>query len=444
MTSDDDMVVLPGTLRARHPEQTWQALAPYLPGFGITRVARQTGLDCIGVPVWTAVRPASLTLSTSQGKGLTDDLAKLSAVLEAAELWHVEQPLPVAEIGTAEDVAPDCPVAELPLTVPYSNDILTRIVWEWTFGTRLISGTTALVPVDLVRRRSQRPDWAPDLLRATSTGLACGNTRDEALLHALFEVVERDVLYRDGQTGRQLRTLIDPHTIGDPDGREVVDRLADAGMEMELALVDGPYGLPVCVAYLWSEDHPHVFAAWRVPHQPRYRGHPGTDRGRTVPGDRDRRHPRRPPRRQPRLRHPATPARDTSGTRAVAAGDSPLHPAHRRIHRPHPGRDRTDRTRHRTRTGGPGPVRAGPARPRRTGHLPRYPLTDQEGDAPMTHPTNLPSPSRPVRRWRTISTRSTQHGPTPISSPACTRERWARTTRTRSPPPARATGRCWG
>ncbi|MDX2758373.1 YcaO-like family protein [Streptomyces europaeiscabiei] len=260
MTSDDDMVVLPGTLRARHPEQTWQALAPYLPGFGITRVARQTGLDCIGVPVWTAVRPASLTLSTSQGKGLTDDLAKLSAVLEAAELWHVEQPLPVAEIGTAEDVAPDCPVAELPLTVPYSNDILTRIVWEWTFGTRLISGTTALVPVDLVRRRSQRPDWAPDLLRATSTGLACGNTRDEALLHALFEVVERDVLYRDGQTGRQLRTLIDPHTIGDPDGREVVDRLADAGMEMELALVDGPYGLPVCVAYLWSEDHPHVFA----------------------------------------------------------------------------------------------------------------------------------------------------------------------------------------
>ncbi|MFD9122256.1 YcaO-like family protein [Streptomyces bottropensis] len=40
--------------------------------------------------------------------------------------------------------------------------------------------------VDLVRRRrAQRPTWAPDLLRATSTGLACGNTRDEALLHAL-------------------------------------------------------------------------------------------------------------------------------------------------------------------------------------------------------------------------------------------------------------------
>ncbi|MER6160331.1 YcaO-like family protein [Streptomyces sp. NPDC001868] len=260
MTGDDDMVVLPGTLRARRPEETWQVLAPYLPGFGITRVARLTGLDCVGLPVWTAIRPDSLTLSTSQGKGLTDDLAKLSAVMEAIELWHVEQPLPVVASGPAAEVAPDCPVAELPLTVPHSADVLTRVVWEWTPGTRVLSGTTALVPVDLVRRRAQRPDWAPDLLRSTSTGLACGNTRDEALLHALFEVVERDVLYRDGQAGGRSRTLIAPHTIGDTDGREVIDRLTDAGMDVELALVDGPYGLPVCVAYLWSEDHPYVFA----------------------------------------------------------------------------------------------------------------------------------------------------------------------------------------
>ncbi|MGJ3558795.1 hypothetical protein ACR6C2_07395 [Streptomyces sp. INA 01156] len=29
-------------------------------------------------------------------------------------------------------------------------------------------------------------------------------------MHALLEVVERDVLYRDGQSGGQQRTLIDP------------------------------------------------------------------------------------------------------------------------------------------------------------------------------------------------------------------------------------------
>ncbi|MEU3353083.1 YcaO-like family protein [Streptomyces sp. NPDC037389] len=260
MTGVDDLVALPGTVRARTPEQTWQAVAGYLLDYGITRVADLTGLDCVGLPVWTAIRPASRTLSTSQGKGATDLLAKLSAVMEAIELWHVEQPLPVAACGPAADVAPDCPVAALPLTVPYPGHTLARVVWEWTPGTALLSGEKVLLPVDLVRRRAQRPEWSPDLLRATSTGLACGNTRDEALVHALFEVVERDVLYQDGQLDGRRRTLIAPATVDDPHGREVIDRLVAAGMALEIALVDGPYGLPVCVVYLWSDDHPVVFA----------------------------------------------------------------------------------------------------------------------------------------------------------------------------------------
>ncbi|HEY9372281.1 YcaO-like family protein [Streptomyces sp.] len=255
-----ELVALPGTVRARTPEETWQAVAGRLGEFGITRVADLTGLDCVGLPVWTAIRPASKTLSTSQGKGATALLAKLSAVMEAIELWHVEQPLPVAAYGPAAEVAPDCPVAALPLTAGYPERALTRMVWEWTAGTGLVNGAKMLLPVDLVRRRVQRRPWTPDVLRTTSTGLACGNTRDEALLHGLFEVVERDVLHRDKQADGKRRTLIEPGSVDDPHGREVIERLAAAGMALEIALVDGPYGLPVCVAYLWSEDYPVVFA----------------------------------------------------------------------------------------------------------------------------------------------------------------------------------------
>ncbi|MCQ6246205.1 YcaO-like family protein [Streptomyces malaysiensis] len=260
MVRGDHLVELPGTVRARPPEETWEVLASRLPRYGITRVARLTGLDCIGLPVWTAIRPASLTLSTSQGKGATDLLAKLSAVMEGIELWHVEQPLPVAVRGPAEDVHPGYPVSALPLTGPFAERALSRLVWDWTPGTGLVSGEAVLLPADLVRRRAQRPEWSPDVLRATSTGLACGISRHEAVLHALFEVVERDVLYRDGQSGGRRRTLIDPATVDDPYGREVIDRLTAAGMRVELALVDGPYGLPVSLAYLWSTDYPAVFA----------------------------------------------------------------------------------------------------------------------------------------------------------------------------------------
>lgn len=255
-----ELVALPGTVRARTPEETWGTLAGRLGEFGITRVADLTGLDCVGLPVWTAIRPASRTLSTSQGKGATALLAKLSAVMEAIELWHVEQPLRVAAMGPAAEVAPDCPVIALPTTAPYPEQALARMVCEWVAGTGLVGGAKALLPVDLVRRRSQRPPWTPDVWRATSTGLACGNTRDEAAVHALFEVVERDVLYRDAQAGGRRRTLIDPRTVDDPLGQEVIAQLAAAGMALETALVDGPYGLPVCVAYLWSEDYPVHFA----------------------------------------------------------------------------------------------------------------------------------------------------------------------------------------
>ncbi|MFJ2110759.1 YcaO-like family protein [Streptomyces sp. NPDC087850] len=260
MAGVDELVALPGTVRARTPEETWAAVAGRLDEFGITRVADLTGLDVIGLPVWTAIRPASRTLSTSQGKGATALLAKLSAVMEAIELWHVEQPLPVAAHGPAAEVAPDCPLSALPTTAPYPQDALARVVCEWAAGTGLVTGAKALLPIDLVRRRGQRPAWTPDVWRATSTGLACGNTRDEALLHALFEVVERDVLHRDAQSGVRRRTLIDPRTVDDPLGREVIARLAAAGMALEIALVGGPYGPPVCVAYLWSEDYPVVFA----------------------------------------------------------------------------------------------------------------------------------------------------------------------------------------
>lgn len=256
----DELVELPGTVRARPPEETWAALANHLPAFGITRVADLTRLDCIGLPVWTAIRPASLTLTASQGKGATNMLALLSAVMEAIELWHVEQPLPGGVRGPALEVRPGYPLSALPLIRPYPEPALARMVLDWTAGTGLLSGRSTPVPVDLVRRRAQRPPWAPDVLRATSTGLACGNTRDEAVLHGLFEVVERDVLWRDEQAGGQRRTLIDPATVDDPFARSVIELLARAGMAAEMALVDGPYGLPVCLAYLWSEDFPAIFA----------------------------------------------------------------------------------------------------------------------------------------------------------------------------------------
>ncbi|MFF4010636.1 YcaO-like family protein [Streptomyces sp. NPDC001717] len=250
-----DRVQLDGTVRTRIPQETWQALARDLaPRYGISRVARLTALDSLGLPVHTAIRPASHTLTATQGKGATDLLSRISAVMEAIELWHTEQPLPADEFGSYREIVPGYPFSALPLRTDAAG--LERVRLEWTAATGLIRGVRTLVPCDTVRRRAERLPWQPDILRATSTGLAAGNTLDEAALHGMYEVIERDTLHTDDLADGRHRTLIDPASVKDPYCADLIARVLRAGAALELVHVANTYGVPVCTAYLWSEDYP--------------------------------------------------------------------------------------------------------------------------------------------------------------------------------------------
>ncbi|WP_331721545.1 YcaO-like family protein [Streptomyces sp. NBC_00212] len=251
-------IYLDGTVRARVPHETWAALVPLLPRYGITRVARLTGLDYVGMPVWTAIRPTSQTLTATQGKGASDDLAKISAVMEGIELWHAEQPLRTVRRAPAADLDLPYPLAALPFKAMAPG--AEELQLDWVAGTGVLSRRHVLVPLGLVQRAAARPMWEPDLFHTSSTGLACGNDRDEALLHAMYEVIERDALFTDQLASGAGRTLIDPATVTDPYCRRLLLQLMGAGVAMELVSVDNGYDIPVCLAYLWSEDYPVTFA----------------------------------------------------------------------------------------------------------------------------------------------------------------------------------------
>src|SRR5215831_2266787 len=85
---------LGGTIREIAAKETLARIRPSLSDFGITRLANITGLDTIGIPVWTAVRPLGCSLSVSQGKGVSHELAVVSAIMESVEVFHAEQPRP--------------------------------------------------------------------------------------------------------------------------------------------------------------------------------------------------------------------------------------------------------------------------------------------------------------------------------------------------------------
>src|SRR5262249_1044408 len=53
--------------------------------FGIARISDITGIDNIGIPVYTSVRPLSESISIHSGKGLEKWGARAGAIIEAIE-----------------------------------------------------------------------------------------------------------------------------------------------------------------------------------------------------------------------------------------------------------------------------------------------------------------------------------------------------------------------
>src|SRR5437764_407034 len=80
-----------GTHRVVSPSETLERFMGKKESMGITRLCNITHLDNIGIPVVIAVRPASRSLSVSQGKGLTLEAAKASALMESIETYHAER-----------------------------------------------------------------------------------------------------------------------------------------------------------------------------------------------------------------------------------------------------------------------------------------------------------------------------------------------------------------
>jgi ribosomal protein S12 methylthiotransferase accessory factor len=217
---------------------------------GITRLADVTQLDRIGLPVFLAIRPNSRSLSTSQGKGIDADAARVSAMMEAIEGWHGERVVatgPYARRDEAEDIAGARSVTVSGL---YRRGESTAGFEgrrsAWCIGTDLHVGGSALVPFDSVSTDFSEPTTANALIRTTN-GLASGNTLTEATLHGLYEVIERDAVGRWALSDPAWTDVVDSTTL-DSDNRDLVGAIADAGLVVALRILPSAFDVPVFAA----------------------------------------------------------------------------------------------------------------------------------------------------------------------------------------------------
>ncbi|MFC4586163.1 YcaO-like family protein [Sphaerisporangium corydalis] len=260
--SDQSKVRLPGTDRARDPAATSEMARRAARKVGITRVADITRLDTIGIPTYQAIRPTSRTLAVSQGKGVTPELAKLSATMEAVELWHAEQPMPAIATASPREVAGHLgyDVRDLPLSTP--TVLHDGLPLDWVAGWSLVDGAETLVPRDAVAfTLARRQGWNPPVFFESTNGLASGNTLVEGILHALYEVIERDAVTAS-LTGGDRGVRVGPATLGSPVVDELCAMLARAGVALEVRSLPSATGVPCFLARITCEDYPPPFLGY--------------------------------------------------------------------------------------------------------------------------------------------------------------------------------------
>jgi ribosomal protein S12 methylthiotransferase accessory factor len=275
-----------GVHRTCSAEQTWNRVRPAVRRIGVTRIASVHGLDRIGIPAYCAIMPRSQDIvSVYNGKGTTELDAKVGAVMEAIERYAAWSAPGPAVVGTYAQLSRRRSVLDPgALTVEMAEGYSDRTEIAWAEGFDLIRAETVLVPYAAAAYYQDRGQFGPPCYALTSTnGLASGNSREEAICHALCEVVERDSITVTELISRGLPKLLreaDPSTFASlpPEDLErfptiaseslpsvaqhLVQRYLAAGIRPVIRDVTSDIGIPTIMCTITDEVvHPDVSRA---------------------------------------------------------------------------------------------------------------------------------------------------------------------------------------
>lgn len=231
-----------GTHRAAAPRTTIARARRLMRRLGITRLANLTGLDSLGVPVWSAIRPNGRSLATSQGKGLTDDHARASALMESIETWHAENVRLRRRRGTPAAMRAARTTVDV-RALPRLRTIDAARSIDWVEGWDLLREEAVWVPLEAVTLDTVFADGYEPSFDVSSNGLASGNHLLEAIVHGVCEVIERDgeARWRAARGDRR----VDLATIEDPVTRALVERVRAGGAHLTVWDLTTDVGIPI-------------------------------------------------------------------------------------------------------------------------------------------------------------------------------------------------------
>lgn len=230
ITDNFDTLYQAGTsYRVLPIRETLKRILPLKNKLGITRVAEITELDNVGLPVITVTRPSvnSVQITATQGKGTRAVDALVSGFMEAIERHSAAafKRTIIADIKSLQSQNKNYVKAQQ-LGTDYGNDFLI----EWVTSIDLLTGKEILMPAAEVLFPYFPPEGVCRPVRPSTTGLASGNSRIEAIIHGLFEVVERSIT-SDQQVNESAK-MLDISSIDDPVCLEIIEKFKKAFVEL--------------------------------------------------------------------------------------------------------------------------------------------------------------------------------------------------------------------
>ncbi len=229
-------------IRTVPPAATIERVLPLLPLMGMDEPEEITASDDVGIPVFSIGRPDAPAGRFYNGKGPTAEQALASGLMEAAERYSAERRETDEVVYGTYDQAVGVGLTVNPqdLILPVNTLSYYRSAEiAWTEGYELLRGEPVWIPSCAVFY-PYRGDSDLQLFGYHTNGLATGNTLEEAVLHSLLELIERDawtIAEERGTPGTDV--TVDPDSVP---GR-LLRRFADAGVEVRLRDLTSDVGI---------------------------------------------------------------------------------------------------------------------------------------------------------------------------------------------------------
>jgi putative methanogenesis marker protein 1 len=232
------------TQRASPLNETLARIEPKVPAAGITRVADITNLDRIGIPVFSCIRPTAEdgAITVYNGKGATVEESRISAIMEGIERYSAEAHDREIRVALYQELEGREPVIN-PVDLILPEGAVTDRFMSWYQGYDIVNNETLWVPAFAVFHPV--PPRHRGVFRTNTNGLASGNTIEEAIFHALSEVIERDAWSLVETTRNTGPAVVG---IDDPVIQDMQKKFADAQVEVTIRDITSDIGIPTIAA----------------------------------------------------------------------------------------------------------------------------------------------------------------------------------------------------